>query len=274
MGKRIRYRRETGENQIKGPVWLTTFNDMATLLLVFFVLLFTMGSLDVQRYKHFRNALQSAMGVLNAGRHAPVGLIAEEDYSLTRALNKERESVPVSDRTIDQAVNQASGERAMEDLQLTRGLEAEYTPRGIQLTLNDNVLFSSGEASLTERGKKMLSKVAAIIKPLDRSIRVEGHSDNVPIRTRRFPSNWELSTARAVHVVKFFIEQGGIDPRRLSASGCADTKPRTANDSASSRARNRRVEIILEKIFLPSSNQNQGPPETMQLQPSGDHGGI
>ena len=258
MGKRIRYRRETGENQIKGPVWLTTFNDMTTLLLVFFVLLFTMGSLDVQRYKHFRNALQSAMGILNEGRHAPVGLISEEDYSLARNMDEKKNT--------ESAVAPDSGETTLKDLQPTRGLEAQYTPRGIQLTLNDNVLFASGEAWLTDRGKKMLAKVAAIIKPMDRSIRVEGHSDSVPIRTRRFPSNWELSTARAVRVVGFFIRQCGIDPRRLSASGCADTRPRAANDTASNRSRNRRVEIILEKTVLPTSVQED--------EHSGDNGGT
>lgn len=258
MGKRKTYRWEEGESQIKGPVWLTTFNDMATLLLVFFVLLFTMGSLDVQRYKHFRNALQSAMGILYEGRHAPVGLISEEDYSLTRELIEEKESEP--------AVCRDAGAPTMRELQLARELEAEYTPRGIQLTLNDNVLFASGKARLTVRGMGMLAKVAAIIKPMDRSIRVEGHSDNVPIHTQQFPSNWELSTARAVRVVGYFIEQGGIDPRRLSASGCADTRPRAANDTATNRSRNRRVEIILEKIFLPPSEQDH--------EHSGDNGGI
>ena len=247
-------------------MWLTTFNDMSTLLLVFFVLLFTMGSLDVQRYKHFQNALQSAMGVLNEGRRAPVGLIDENDYPQSRESSKALSSMQREDRE----EGTGAGIKAMGDLRMTRGLEAEYTPRGIQLTLHDSVLFQSGDAWLTERGAGMLERVAAIIKPLNRNIRVEGHSDNVPIRTPRFPSNWELSTARAVNVVKFFIERGGIDPHRLSAAGCADTKPRVANDNARDRARNRRVEIVLEKA--PSSSkplQQNG----MRNQPAGTNGG-
>jgi chemotaxis protein MotB len=94
----------------------------------------------------------------------------------------------------------------------------------------------------------LLEKVSRIIKPIGRRIRVEGHSDNVPIATTRYPSNWELSTERAINVVKYFIRQGQIDPRLLSAVGYADVKPRASNDSKAQRAKNRRVEIILGQV--------------------------
>jgi chemotaxis protein MotB len=211
--------------------WLTTFNDLATLLMVFFVLLFSMGSLDVKRFKNFQNALQSAMGVLHEGRHAPVGLISEA----TKGEAQPGETSPAP----------ADSNDALEQIQQTRGLEAKYTSRGIELTLNDNLLFQSGSATLTAGGVSLLERVSRIIKPLKRRIRVEGHSDNVPIATARYPSNWELSTARAVNVVKFFVHQGRIDPHLLSAAGYADVKPRAPNDSKVQRAKNRRVEIIL-----------------------------
>jgi chemotaxis protein MotB len=211
--------------------WLTTFNDMATLLMVFFVLLFAMGSLDVKRFKNFQNALQSAMGVLHEGRHAPVGLISPATNRQTQPGETSQASVNSND--------------SLEKIQQTQGLEAQYTPRGIKLTLNDSLLFRSGSARLTDDGVNLLERVGRVIKPLDRRIRVEGHSDNVPIATSRYPSNWELSTARAVNVVKYFVQRGRIDPHLLSAAGYADVKPRVPNDSKDQRAKNRRVEIIL-----------------------------
>jgi chemotaxis protein MotB len=224
----------TDETSINGQGWLTTFNDMATLLMVFFVLLFAMGSLDVRRFKNFQNALQGAMGVLHEGRHVPVGLISEK--TKIEAPSTETSQAP-----------EASND-PFKQIQQTQGLEATYTPRGIQLTLNDSLLFRSGSATLTADGVNLLQRVSRVIKPIGRRIRVEGHSDNVPIATARFPSNWELSTARAVNVVKYFVHQGRIDPRLLSAVGYAEVKPRVSNDSEAHRAKNRRVEIILGQV--------------------------
>ena len=234
MGHLQRKPTPIGDDKIDGRIWLTTFNDMVTLLMVFFVLLFSMGSLDVKRFKHFQNALQSAMGVLYEGKRAPVGMIKPtlpsepSTYSREPALGRDRQGI--------------------EQLQQTQGLEARYTPRGIQLTLNDSLLFRSGSAAVTAEGRVLLARVGRVIRTIGRHIRVEGHSDNVPIATDRYPSNWELSTERAIQVVQYFIEQGNIDPRLLSAVGYADVKPRAANDSEAGRAKNRRVEIILGQV--------------------------
>ncbi len=221
-------------NHTGGTVWLTTFNDMVTLLMVFFVLLFSMGSLDVKRFKNFQHALQSAMGVLNAGRRAPVGLLSDKDKTAYETHNDTKA--------------QSGANAAIDKLDDTQGIEAEYTPKGIQLTLDDDLLFASGSATLKTDGVALLLRISAIIKPLKRRIRIEGHTDNVPIATTRYPSNWELSTERAINVVKYFINQGGIDPSYLSAVGYGDVKPKTDNRSAFSRSKNRRVEIILGQL--------------------------
>jgi chemotaxis protein MotB len=230
----IRRQTKTENNPGSAPVWLTTFNDLMTLLMVFFVLLFSMGNLDVKRFKHFQNALQSAMGLLQAGQHAPVGILSPEENAAGQTHNDTQED-PVAHHQLEQ-------------LDETQGLEAEYTPRGIQLTLNDNLLFQSGSGTITPDGLALLLKISTIIKPFNRNMRVEGHTDNVPISTIHYPSNWELSTERAINVVKFFINEGGIAPRYLSAVGYADSKTKTDNDSALSRSKNRRVEIILGKV--------------------------
>jgi chemotaxis protein MotB len=212
-----------------GARWLTTFNDLITLLMVFFVMLFAMGNLDVHRFQRFQNALQSGVGILNAGKHAPVGILSEK----------------AGDAPPHFSQDQASGQ--LSQLDKTQGLEAEYTQRGIQLILNDELLFTSGSARLTPQGVALLKRVARIIGPLDRRIRVEGHTDNVPISTERYPSNWELSTARAVQVVKYLSRYGHIPAANLSAAGYGASRPRAVNDSQSGRAKNRRVEIILQQ---------------------------
>ena len=107
------------------------------------------------------------------------------------------------------------------------------------------MLFDFGKAAINPGGLDFLNKLAALIQKVPYPVRVEGHTDNVPIRTVRFPSNWELSIARAVSVVKYFAESGKINPQRLSAVGYGETRPLMPNDSTTNRARNRRVEIVL-----------------------------
>lgn len=211
----------------RATAWLTTFNDMITLLMVFFVLLFSMGTMDIRRFKNFQHQLQSAMGVMYEGHHAPGGIIHDRQGYVEETRH------PSEPPTEDF--------KALADQQ---GLEAEYSPRGIQLTLNDSLLFESASARVTPKGLDLLAVISRVVKPMKRPIRVEGHTDNRPIATSRYPSNWELSTARAVNVVQFFVKQG-IPARRLSAAGYGSSKPRVSNDSDAHRSRNRRVEIIL-----------------------------
>lgn len=222
------------EDAIKDRQWMTTFNDMVTLLMVFFVLLFSMGNIDVLRFKHFQNALQSAIGVLHEGQHAPVGIVSETSSP----------SESASDALSQNSVENNTVAR----FQDTIGLEAEYTPKGIHLTLDDRLLFSSGSARLTDRGKAMLDRVAQVIKPLQRRVRIEGHTDNRPISNNIYSNNWELSTARAVSVVKYMIHQQGMGPHLFSAAGYGDSRPRVVNDTEINMSKNRRVEIILGQI--------------------------
>lgn len=223
------------------PQWLTIFNDLITLLMVFFVLLFSLGSIDHGRFKNFQNALQGAMGVLYEGSKPSAEVITTQDSP--------------------SGIAGQSGQ--IDASSLNVGLEAEYTPKGIQLILDDSLMFPTGSAQLTAGGMRMLDKVDAIIKPLNRSVRVEGHTDNIPIATARYQSNWELSAARAVSVVKYMIEKGGFAPMRMSAAGYGDSRPRVANDSPADRAKNRRVEIVLEPE-MPAR------PETLERHNGGD----
>jgi chemotaxis protein MotB len=230
---------ETSDNRAG---WLTTFNDLITLLMVFFVLLFTMGSMDKNLMKEFQNALQSGLGVLAAGSKVSVAVTESQrlvtmDGPLTQGQG---ETTPAGEGETADTIEDALSELAAEP-----GINVKYANQGARISFEDALLFDFGKADINASGFVLLNKMAVVIQKNHCVVRVEGHTDNVPIRTRRFPSNWDLSTARAVNVVKYFVDVCKINPKGLSAVGYGDSRPTVANDSAANRARNRRVEIVL-----------------------------
>jgi chemotaxis protein MotB len=244
--------------------WLTTFNDMMTLLMVFFVLLFSMSSLDVKKLKFFQVSLQSGLGILKKGQNVEIGmtettpipeapiqedLALEEDVALEEeAALKEKEDVigetwevvPIPEYTTEEEIKDS-----IKSLDSEADIGVTYTKEGVVITLENTILFESAVADINPRAFPVLDKIAAIIKKTSKPIRIEGHTDDDPIHTEMFPSNWELSTARAVNVVKYFVESGKIPPQRLSAVGYGEAKPIFPNDTSDHKARNRRVEIVL-----------------------------
>jgi chemotaxis protein MotB len=223
--------------------WLTTFNDLVTLLMVFFVLLFTMSTIDSRKMLDFQYAMQSGLGILKTGKNVSISVkrtqpVDDMSHIMTQAegeKNKQGRSQLLG-KLFDQI------RQSMED---DLNIQVTHSPQGTRLSFEDQVLFDFGRADINPAGYKMLNRIAKAIKKVSKPVRVEGHTDNVPIQTRRFPSNWELSVARAVNVVKYFAEVGNIDPHRLSAVGYGESRPVVGNDTASNRAKNRRVEILL-----------------------------
>jgi len=129
-------------------------------------------------------------------------------------------------------------------------VQLELQERGLIVRFAEQVFFDLGEATLKPEAMTALRKIAPVLKELPNALRVEGHTDNWPIRTERFPSNWELSVHRATNVVRFLIEEQGFDPDRLSAAGYAEYRPIRPNDTAENRAVNRRVDIVILNIDL------------------------
>ena len=223
--------------------WLTTFNDLVTLLMVFFVLLFTMSTVDSRKMQDFQYALQSGLGVLKTGTKVSISVkktqpVDDMSHIMTQAAGKRNKQH-----------SRQPGDKLMDEIQqLTKAdldIQIIHTHQGTRLSFEDQVLFDFGSATINPAGFVFLDKIADTLDKIPYAMRVEGHTDNVPIETRRFPSNWELSVARAVNVVKYFAEVGNIDPNRLSAVGYGESRPVAANDTASNRVKNRRVEILL-----------------------------
>lgn len=233
---RLRRRIEDAEVPPARGIWLTTFNDMMTLLMVFFVLLFSMSTVDMKRFKHFQGELQSALGILEAGQKTKIGVV-EPEPPITKTGPEEMGPPP--------APEVAAEVVALRRLSDRLGLPSTWSPRRIQITLEDALLFGSARIRFNPQALPVLGEVAAALNRIDGDILVEGHTDDRPFVSKRFPSNWELSTARAAQVVKHLIAAGRIAPRRLAAVGYADSKPIASNDTPAGRATNRRVEIVL-----------------------------
>ncbi len=224
------------------PGWLVTFNDLITLLMVFFVLLFSMGHINAGKSEKLVGAIQGALGVLREGKKLGVQLVRP-----VQPTGQANGDISGADSGKDSRAPETT-RNAMDDLATDPEMTVVQTPKGMSITLSDGILFQSGVSELRPEGYPVLNKIIQVLHNNNSAVRVEGHTDNVSIRNGRFPSNWELSIARAVHVVKYFTDAGKIDPRRLSAVGYGESKPLYPNDNPQNREKNRRVEIILEMM--------------------------
>ena len=221
--------------------WLTTFNDLVTLLMVFFVLLFSMSSINTDKIIAFQHALQSGLGILKEGKMASVSIKDPQPIKDMSHIGTQAEGL----RSPDNEVLETLTADVLQDLESELGIQVTLCNQGVRLVFENRVLFEFGKAAIHPEGFAFLDKIATLLKKVPDTVRVEGHTDNVPIHTKRFPSNWELSVARAVNVVKYFAGVGNINPRRLSAVGYGESRPLGPNDTPSNRAKNRRVEILL-----------------------------
>jgi chemotaxis protein MotB len=237
-------KRAEDEPKAGAPEWMATYGDMVTLLLCFFVLLFSFATLDVQKFRAISQSMSGALGVLDSGM----------TVSMEPLINAFPADSPTEEVEEFQQLYEEMSEYVKEN-NLEQSITLRLDERGLLVRFMDDVLFDSGKADLTPRAREIINKVAEIIKANNRNVRVEGHTDNVPINTYRFPSNWELSTTRAVNVVKYLIEQNGIEPRRLSASGYADQHPVDDNGTKEGRQKNRRVDMVI----LRSENDTGNP---------------
>jgi len=216
-------------NEIQSAGWLTTFNDLVTLLLTFFVLVLSMSKLDSGKVQQASRSVCDAFGMLNWSEGRSIRIF--KPFVMSHRLK---------------ILSTEAQKRALaEELNDIDGLTATIVEEGLLVIMGDKVLFKTGLAELEPEKYSKLKRLGTIIRDVDCSLRIEGHTDNVPIHTARYSSNWELSAARAVAVVKYFISECGIAPERLSAAGYADSKPRWPNDTALHRAKNRRVEVTL-----------------------------
>ncbi len=240
-------RRKEETPQPGAPLWMTTYGDMVTLLLCFFVLLFAFSTIDAKKFQTMIQSFQGAMGVLETGETIEISEFISEGMAEELTTNQKEELEDF--RKLKEKL-----EEFLEENGLENDVLVTLENRGLILRFQDSVLFDSGSAELKSSSKELLIYLSQfLLEPEFESkfVRVEGHTDTDPLRPNsRYETNWELSVARASNVVRYLIEEINLEPRRFSASGYGEYHPVEDNDTAEDKAKNRRVDIVILKSEL------------------------
>jgi chemotaxis protein MotB len=191
-----------------------------------FIILYAISNIDIQKYEKMMNAIGSVFGGAQVINGEPTG----------NALTVE---------PIDQLKNEL--DNLIADMKYTNSISVEENERGLTLHILDDILFPSGSADLNSGSQVVLSQLAGIIKKLPNDIRVEGHTDNIPIKSSLYPSNWHLSVARALNTAYFLIDKENVDPDKVSIVGYSEYQPMETNATPIGRAKNRRVDLVIIK---------------------------
>ena len=230
----------TEEPDVESNEWITTFADLSMLLLVFFILLYSMSTLDPKKFTDSFLSVKRALG-------------KKDDQLMTARVKTEEAAILDTVRMQKQLIE--SQRKVFSDVRtfITRkgveGVVGAVLDEGtITLRLPGDVLFASGQVELAPKGKQVVKTLRDfLVRSVDQHINIKGFTDDVPPSPQsRFKDNWEISSLRAVYVLRYLM-QLGIDQKRLTATGLADLEPLFPNNSPENRARNRRVEIVLEK---------------------------
>ncbi|MFH1687341.1 MAG: flagellar motor protein MotB [bacterium] len=240
--------------------WLLTYADMITLLLAFFIVMYSMSQLDAKKFDRMAEALN---GVLRGGESI-LNKFDDEQLAANHGLLK----------LGNLRVIQTQIQKQFKEMGKESDVQTEITERGLVVHIVESALFSQGSATLQPRAMEILDLIAQRTTGIPNHIRVEGHTDDRPINTDRFPSNWELSSARATEVVRYFIDNHGLEPSRSSALGYGKFRPVRPNTSIENRARNRRVDVVILTMELslkePSSQFLDLNADQQDLPPSGE----
>lgn len=237
--------------------WLISYADFVTLLFAFFVVMYSISSVNEEKYKTFGDALNSAFGKQASG--VSVAMDASREPNLFQMVDRQTARLGEQQRRIQERMKSLHTglSQVMAELIAQHQVSVNRTKRGVEIDISASALFGVGEATLRPGTLDVLRQVAGVLSKEELQIEVVGHTDDVPIATAQFPSNWELSSARASSVVRLLVD-GGISPRRLAVVGLASNQPLVPNDSAENRAKNRRVTITIVSPDIEREGQKGG----------------
>jgi chemotaxis protein MotB len=246
--------------------WMVSYADFITLLFAFFVVMYGISSVNEGKYKVFGAAINKAFGTKSSATEGGSVHLSEEEIYFKSLVDRRNARMAEKQRKQNERMKNLANtlNEAMSKFVKNGQMNVSQTGRGVEIEINASALFNQGEADIQPEAKKTLADAAKVLGDNEYAIEVEGHTDNLPISTAKFPSNWELSSARASSVVRLFIDQGVI-AKRLKAVGSADNQPVVPNDSPEGRARNRRVTIT---VLTPEAEADvtQVPPASPEQQ--------
>lgn len=239
--------------------WLITFADMLLIVLVLFVLLYSYSETDMKKFETVMDSIQShhlldhGSGLVDFDGAAP-GDGDQEAPDGTDDSEEDGTAVPeeYEDRLADMIAREENIQEILDYVEayanehdLEEKMTVSPTARGIEVVLPEVMLFPSGQARLLDEAIRFLDDMAPLLADIKNPIEVEGHTDDRPISTARFPSNWDLSTARSNTVIRYLVEEHGLDPKRFKAIGYGEYHPIASNDTEEGKSRNRRVVMII-----------------------------
>ncbi len=235
--------------------WLVSYADFITLLFAVFVVLYAMSQTDKAKVEEVIKSIQSSFGMATMGTSPTINVIPSRPNEIIPAIKPD-----VSVSAIKRFQTGAGRQRAEEKdfRQIKASIEAylvkqgaqnkvtlDITRRGLIVSLKEAGFFDSGQANIKPAAYELLNTIATAITQYSNPLRIEGHTDNVPINTYQFPSNWELSTARASNALKYLINHFNVEPEKISATGYGEFRPSADNSTPEGRAKNRRVDIVM-----------------------------
>ena len=226
--------------------WLLTYSDLVTLLLVFFVVLYAMANTDLQNFEKIALSLRVAF---NGAAQFPSSSVLQNSTDSAAAQMETAaaplffDNLPPKRRDFIRISSELT--TYAQELGVQGDISINMTMEGIIISLSEKMVFEPGEVGLKPEVMTVLDKVIELLGPIDNNVRIEGNTDNIPTNSPLYPTNWELSVLRAVSVVRYLTDEGGISPDRLTAAGNAEFQPVAPNDTRANRALNRRVDIII-----------------------------
>lgn len=260
------------------PAWMATFSDLMNLLLCFFVMLFAMSSIEEAKLQEFVSAMNNTFSLFDGGAAAigdgilisngvsqlneldqyinSTGKVADSETDGESLEEFEKSPEALEEKLAEQRLQENEEkveqiEEALQESDIADEIELSFTAQYVKLTMNGGLLFDSGSAQLKEEAQLLIDKVGQILERYgEGSIEIEGHTDNVPINSAQYPSNEELSSARALSVFYYLLEHTSLSPVGVKHAGMGERVPIADNSTPEGRSRNRRVEIL---IYNPST---------------------
>lgn len=286
---RRRSRRYRSEQSSSHDRWLITYADLITLLMIFFVVMYSMSQVDTAKYETLSSALNSTfssgsgnlpdnVGILDGAYTRKPGETGALDTQLDGALDGDKDAAQADVSTTQKPEEQSKPvmigqitekdiafrkqeeqlqhvmstiQQYIKDNKLESQITVTDTPKGVEVRLSDSLLFALGKADLTSAAYPTMDKLASLFGQLDSTISIEGHTDNLAMASGgRYKDNWELSAERALSVLRYFVDEKKLDSKTFQIAGYGDTRPVDSNDTDAGRKKNRRVEIIILRSVM------------------------
>jgi chemotaxis protein MotB len=264
------------------PAWVMTFADLMTLLMCFFVLLLSFSEMDAAKFKQLSGSMKEAFGVqaeikartipkgtsiiareFSPGKPDPTAMNSIRQFTIDSSKNS-LDALSEEMKEVEKARKHAQRIRTALDSEIRKNsISVQVKGSTVIIYVREKASFLSGDADVRAAFVPVLHKIAGLIGSEDGTVTVAGHTDDIPIATARYRSNWELSTSRAVSVAHELLGAAALDQSRFVVSGYADTRPQTDNDTAEHRASNRRVEISISRVAKKDIRQDTASSEIM-----------